>query len=221
MRVGAVPTGILGLFRRTLMRHDGGMDRSEARILRELISAGRGRAWLERADDFAAALHAAPRQVGGLLLVGPGDAEPWHMTAHLSEQARLLGLSRLVPTLVRPAPAAGAPAHLGVGLDRISSAGRSDAVLVVAPNDPESAVLERIADARKHGARILTLGQLAPLAADLAHDKLSVAQSPDMPSFDGAQHLVSAAAVDGRQRGLMPWLRRWVEAVNGPRVDRW
>jgi hypothetical protein len=197
------------------------MDRSEARILRELLEAGRGRAWLDEADDFAAALRAAPRQVGGLLLVGPGDEEPWHMTAHLSDEARLLGLDQLVPTLVRGAPDEGAPAHLSVGLDRISAAGRSDAVLVVAANDPESAVLERVADAKRRGARVLTLGQAAPLAADLAHDALAVPQSADVPSFDGAQHLVSAAAIDGRRRGLILRLRRWVETVNGPRVDRW
>lgn len=197
------------------------MDRSEARILRELLEAGSGRAWLDEADDFAAALRGAPRQVGGLLLVGPGEAEPWHMTAHLSEEARLLGLDQLIPTLIRPAPEAGAPVQLSVGLDRISSAGRNDAVLVVAASDPEGAVLERVADAKRHGARVLTLGQSAPLAADLAHEALAVPQSADVPSFDGAQHLVSAATVDGRQRGLIVRLRRWVEAVNGPRVDRW
>jgi len=199
------------------------MDRAEARVLRELLEAGRGRGWLDEADDFAAALRAAPRQVGGLLLVGPGEAEPWHMTAHLSDEARLLGLDQLVPTLVRAAPEAGAPTQLSVGLDRISAAGRSDAVLVVAAGDPDSTVLERVADAKKQGARVLTLGQAAPLAADLAHDSLAVPQSSDVgvPSFDGAQHLVSAAAVDGRQRGLVLRLRRWIEAVNGPRVDRW
>lgn len=201
----------------------GSMDRSEARILRELLEAGRGRAWLDEADDFAASLRAAPRQVGGLLLVGPGDAEPWHMTAHLSEEARLLGLDQLVPTLVQAAPEVGAPAQLSIGLDRISAAGRNDAVLVVAAVDPESSVLERVADAKKHGARVLTLGQTAPLAVDLAHDSLAVPEPSDigLPSFDGAQHLVSAAAVDGRQRGLALRLRRWIEAVNGPRVDRW
>jgi hypothetical protein len=197
------------------------MDRSEARILRELLEVGSGREWLDEADGFGAALRAAPRQVGGLLLVGPGEAEPWHMTAHLSEEARMSGLDQLVPTLVRRAPQTGAPAHLSIGLDRISSAGRSDAVLVIAPRDPESAVLERVADARRNGARVLTLGQGAPLAADLAHEALAVPQTADAPSFDGAQHLVSAAAVDGRQRGMLLRLRRWVEAVNGPRVDRW
>jgi hypothetical protein len=199
----------------------GTMDRSEARILRELLEAGRGRAWLDEADGFAAALRAAPKHVGGLLVVGPGEAEPWHMTAHLSEEASLLGLDELAPTLVRRDPEAGAPTHLSIGLDRISSAGRSDAVLVVARHDPESAVLERVADAKKHGARILTLGQIAPLASDLAHDALMVPDSVEAPSFDGAQHLVSVAAVDGRQRGLIVRLRRWVESVNGPRVDRW
>ena len=197
------------------------MDRSEARILRELLETGRGRAWLDEADDFAAALRVAPRQVGGLLLVGPGEVEPWHLTAHLSEDARMLGLDQLIPTLVRGAPEESAPAQLSVGLDRISSAGRNDAVLVVAQNDPESLVLERVADAKRRGARVLTLGQTAPLAADLAHDALAVPESADVPTFDGAQHLVSAATIDGRQHGLIVRLRRWVEAVNGPRVDRW
>lgn len=203
------------------VRDDGLMDRSEARILRELLEAGHGRAWLDEADGFAAALRAAPRQVGGLLLVGPGAAEPWHMTAHLAQDARLAGLDQLVPTLVRGAPEPDAPAHLNAGLDRISSAGRRDAVLVVASQDPEPVVLDRLADARRSGARVLTLGQQAPLAGDLAHESLLVPQTADMPSFDGAQHLVAAAAVDARQRGLLTRLRRWVETVNGPRVDRW
>ena len=197
------------------------MDRAEARILRELLDLGRGREWLAEADAFAAALRAAPRRDGGLLLVGGQDAEPWHMAAHLSDEARLAGLGRLSPTLVRHAPAPDAPAHLGAGLDRISAAGRSEAVLIVAERDPDAEVLERVDDARRHGARILTLGQQAPLAGGLAHELLAVPDLPQAPSFDGAQHLVSTAAADLRPRGLLDRLRRWVEAGNGPRVERW
>lgn len=197
------------------------MDRSEARILRELLDLGGGRAWLAEADEFAAALRAAPRRDGGLLLVGERDAEPWHMAAHLTDEARLAGLARLSPTLVRHAPAPDAPEHLASGLERISSAGLSEAVLIVAQSDPDETVLERVDDARRHGARILTLGQRAPLASGLAHEILAVPDTPRTPSFDGAQHLVSTAAVDLRPHGLLERLRRWVEAGNGPRVERW
>ena len=197
------------------------MDRSEARILREMLELGRGRAWLDEADDFAAALRAAPRSRGGLLLVGPQAAEPWHMAAHLSDEARLAGLAQLDPTLVRRAAEAGGPAHLSAGLDRISAAGRGEAVLIVAESDPDEAVLERVQDARRRGARVLTLGQSVPLSRDLAHDVLAVPDSPDVPTFDGAQHLVSSAAVGMRPRGLLFRLRRWVETSNGPQVERW
>jgi hypothetical protein len=197
------------------------MDRSEARILRELLELGRGREWLDEADEFAGALRAAPRRAGGLLLVGTEQAEPWHMAAHLSDEARLAGLAQLSPTLIHRAPQADAPAHLSAGLDRISSAGRNEAVLIVAEDDPNSLVLERVDDARRHGARILTLGQDAPLASGLAHETLTVPDVPEAPSFDGAQHLVSAAAVEVRPSGLLVRLRRWIEASNGPRVERW
>ncbi|MBR7829373.1 hypothetical protein KDK95_23910 [Actinospica sp. MGRD01-02] len=197
------------------------MDRSEARVLRELLELGRGRAWLEEADDFAAALRAAPRRPGGLLLVGAERAEPWHMAAHLSDEARIAGLGQLSPTLIQRTPRPDAPPHLAAGLDRISAAGRSEAVLIVAEDDPDSLVLERVDDARRQGARILTLGQDVPLSAGLAHESLGVPDNPEAPSFDGAQHLVSTAAVELRPGGLLVRLRRWIEAANGPRVERW
>lgn len=197
------------------------MDRSEARVLRELLDLGQARAWLDEADEFAAALRAAPRREGGLLLVGAERAEPWHMAAHLSDEARLAGIGQLSPTLIHQTPRPGAPPHLAAGLDRISAAGRSEAVLIVAEQDPDSLVLERVDDARRRGARILTLGQRAPLASGLAHETLGVPDLPEAPSFDGAQHLVTSAAVDLRPRGLLLRLRKWVEASNGPRVERW
>ena len=197
------------------------MDRSEARILRELLELGRGRAWLEEADEFAAALRAAPRRAGGLLLVGERDAEPWHMAAHLSDEARIAGLGALSPTLVRRDPRPDGPAHLSAGLERIRAASRSEAVLIVAARDPDDDVLEGVDDARRRGARILTLSQSAPLAGGLAHELLAVPDGPDAPSFDAAQHLVSTAAADLRPRGLLSRMRRWVEAGNGPRIERW
>jgi hypothetical protein len=189
--------------------------------MRELLELGRGRAWLEEADDFAAALRAAPRREGGLLLVGAEQAEPWHMAAHLTDEARLAGLGQLNPTLIHQAPRADAPEHLAAGLDRISTAGRSEAVLIVAEYDPDSLVLERVDDARRRGARILTLGQRTPLADGLAHATLAVPDIPEAPTFDGAQHLVTTAAAQFGRHGLLLRLRRWAEVRNGPRVERW
>jgi len=39
--------------------------------------------------------------VGGLLIVGVPTEEPWHLTAHLDDQARLAREPQLAPVLVR------------------------------------------------------------------------------------------------------------------------
>ena len=43
---------------------------------------------------------ARPRRAG-CSLVGTPDEEPWHLTAHLSDEARISGIPELAPTLVR------------------------------------------------------------------------------------------------------------------------
>jgi hypothetical protein len=158
--------------------------------------------WLDHTRFFARALRASSRTPQGLLIVGTPQDEPWHMTAHLADEARLSDIPELAPTLVRWAPPPGAPAHLRVGLDRLAAAGRSETLLVVSPEAASAELLERVSDVRRAGATILALDRGDPELGALAHEALSVPQATAPLSFDAAQHLVSAAAGDPpRSRG--------------------
>ena len=154
--------------------------------------------WLARTDEFARALRVSARTPGGLLLVGtPGD-EPWHLTAHLTDESDLAGLPGLAPTLVRWSPPPDAPAHLRVGLARLEAASRGETLLVVSAAAAPAPLLERVDGARRTGATILALDADDPELEYLAHESLTVSAAPGRVSFDAAQHLVSAAA--GGQR---------------------
>lgn len=204
--------------------HDGVMDRVQAAALRDLLAATGGRSgWIDASDEFGYALRRAPRRVGGLLLAGPADDEPWHLAAHLTDESQWADLPQLAPVLLRHNPPPDAPPHLAAGLSRLESTGRGEALLVVAQQDPADALLERVEDARHRGARILTLDQDAGQLRGLAHEALTVPDEPGPLSFDTAQHLVSLAAAsqDTAAGGLRARLGRWIEAVSGPRVERW
>jgi hypothetical protein len=204
--------------------HDGVMDRVQAAALRDLLAATGGRSgWIDASDEFGYALRRAPRRVGGLLLAGPADDEPWHLAAHLTDESQWADLPQLAPVLLRHNPPPDAPPHLAAGLSRLESTGRGEALLVVAQQDPADSLLERVEDARHRGARILTLDQDAGQLRGLAHEALTVPDEPGPLSFDTAQHLVSLAAAsqDTAAGGLRARLGRWIEAVSGPRVERW
>lgn len=170
------------------------MDAVRVAQLREVLS---GTEWVESTRWFAGALRSsvAPHR-GGLLLVGTESYEPWHLAAHLDDEAAWSGLSELSPTLVRHRVPVSAPAHLSVGLGRLEGAGRRETVLVVTPDRPEEGLLERVHDARRSGATVLALGDadagdLSELHG-LAHESLTAyAKEVDL---DIVQHLVSAAA---------------------------
>ncbi|MBF8190873.1 hypothetical protein ITP53_35245 [Nonomuraea sp. K274] len=190
------------------------MDSGSVTLLRELLAET---GWLERARELGGALRAT-RSPGGLLLVGTPDEEPWHLTAHLSDEARLSGLSQLTPTLVRWAPPAGAPAHLRVGIERLERAARGETLFVLAEGQAPVPLLERVDDARRTGATILAIEGGDAELAGLAHDAIAVPQS-GLVTFDGAQHLVSAAAGEVEQRpGLRLRLARLLERVSGPQL---
>lgn len=157
--------------------------------------------WLERTRRFAGVLRSRSQTPQGLLIVGTPAQEPWHMTAHLADEAQLADLPGLMPTLVRWAPPPGAPPHLSVGLQRLEQAGRSETLLVVGEPAPE-ALLERVADARKAGSSILALDQGDPELEYLVHESLTIRPTEAPVSFDGAQHLVSFAV--GGLRELVP-----------------
>ncbi|MCK2220554.1 hypothetical protein MF672_043145 [Actinomadura sp. ATCC 31491] len=191
------------------------MDSGSVALLRELLART---SWLDRARDLGHALRAT-RSPGGLLLIGTPDDEPWHLTAHLADEARFSGLPQLTPTLVRWAPPPGAPAHLRVGLDRLERAARGETLFVLAEQRAPVPLLERVDDARRTGATILALEGGDRELAGLAHDALEVPRD-GVVTFDGVQHLVSAAAGEVEQRlGLRGRLARLLEKVSGPQLS--
>ncbi len=150
------------------------MDSARVHLLRELLSTT---GWVDRTRGFARSLRRSTDSGNGLLLVGTPTEEPWHLAAHLDDESRYSGIPTLMPTLVRWNPPPDAPPHLSVGLDRIQAAGRGQTLFVVAPDDPTDALLERLTDARKSGATLLTLDSGDRDLADLAHDQLIVPPS--------------------------------------------
>ena len=200
------------------------MNRDEVEALRALLAPT---GWPERAQAFARALRGSVAgrggsragSRGGLLLVGTPAEEPWHLAAHLDDEARFSQIQELTPTLVRWAIPAGAPAHLRVGLDRLAAARRGETLFVVSPEAAPVPLLERADDARRAGATILALNQGDPELDGLAHETLTVAPDASVPvSFTVAQHLVSTAAGDpaATRRGLRDRLAHWLEVVSGP-----
>ncbi len=198
------------------------MDADQVATLRTLLAST---GWLERVRVFGRALRTSTRTAGGLLVVGTPSSEPWHLTAHLDEESRLAGIPELMPTLVRWSPPADAPPHLRVGLARLEAARRGETLFVVSQETAPVPLLERVNDARHVGATILALDSGDSELDALAHESLAVEQ---LVTFDGAQHLVSAAAGDrdgGRsraaagtrgKRGLRDRLARLLDAVSGP-----
>jgi len=218
------------------------MDAAQARLLRELLA---GTEWAERTRAFARALRGAGHDPGGLLLVGTPDDEPWHLTAHLDEEARLAGVPELSPVLVRHAVPPGAPPHLAVGLRRLEAARRGETLLVVAPGPAPEGLLSRADDARHAGAVVLAMESGDRELRAIAHEALTVVAAPPDPAgglwrrppalagdgvivprdlgaaFETAQHLVSTAAgetvtrASGR-RGFRDRLARLLDEVSGP-----
>ncbi|MEO5875139.1 MAG: hypothetical protein ABIS86_08450 [Streptosporangiaceae bacterium] len=184
------------------------MNANQVTALRELLSSS---AWMGETSRFARVLRSSAKD--DLLLLGTPEEEPWHLAAHLDEESRYVPALR--PTLVRWAPPAGAPPHLAVGLDRLKEARRGEALFVVSQDDAPEHLLERVDDARRTGAVILTLGGGDPELEGLAHESLVVRPS-GLVTFDTAQHLVSAAAGDQRKDGLRERLARLLDLVTGP-----
>ncbi|MER6845995.1 hypothetical protein [Streptomyces platensis] len=210
------------------------MDAVRVALLREVLA---GTEWVQATRRFAGALRGAVvPHGGGLLLVGSAAYEPWHLAAHLDDEAAWSGLPELSPTLVRHRVPGGAPAHLAVGLGRLEAAGRGETLLVVAPEQPGAELLERVHDARRNGATVLALdGGDRDLHA-LAHDALAAppgppddaaaGASPDL-DLDTVQHLVSAAAGEnslpaprGRRR-FRDRLARLADQLTAPPPPRW
>ncbi|MGW7490509.1 hypothetical protein [Streptomyces sp. NPDC054786] len=209
------------------------MDAVRVALLREVLA---GTEWIQATRRFAGSLRSAVApHGGGLLLVGSAAYEPWHLAAHLDDEAAWSGLPELSPTLVRHRVPGGAPAHLAVGLGRLAASGRGETLLVVTPGQPGAGLLERVHDARRNGATVLALdGGDRDLHA-LAHDALAAPPAPP-DGTDGApadldldtvQHLVSAAAGENslpaphRHRRFRDRLARLADGLTAPPPPRW
>jgi hypothetical protein len=192
------------------------VDARQVRQVRELLA---GSAWVRRAGGLANTIASGKHDPGGLLLVGTPDDEPWHLGAHLSDEARWAGAPRLSPTWVRWAPPPGAPPHLSVGLQRLEHVQRGETLFVATPTGATAPLLERVSDARKIGALVVAMEGTQTELQDLAHDGLVVPQEAPV-SYDIITHLVSMAAGEaggGRpQRRLRGRLARLLDTLSGP-----
>ncbi|MGW0546560.1 hypothetical protein [Streptomyces altiplanensis] len=200
------------------------MDAVRVALLREVLD---GTEWLPATRRFAGTLRSSVvPHGGGLLLVGTEAYEPWHLAAHLVDEAAWSGLAELNPTLVRHRVRPGEPAHLSVGLGRIEAAGRGETLLVVAPERPGAGLLERVHDARRAGATVLSLDGGDREIQGLAHEALSVPADGDV-DLDTVQHLVSAAAGENSlpaprgKRRLRDRLSRLADQLTAPPPGRW
>lgn len=200
------------------------MDAVRVALLREVLA---GTEWLGATRRFAGALRAsAVAHGGGLLLVGTPEYEPWHLAAHLVDEAAWSGTPELAPTLVRHDARASDPAHLAVGLGRLAAARRGETLLVVTPDEPEAPLLERVHDVRRAGATVLALGAGEGELTTMAHETLAVPQGAEL-DLDTVQHLVSAAAGEnarpsprGRNR-LRDRLSRLADSLTAPPPSAW
>ncbi|WP_371096145.1 hypothetical protein [Streptomyces sanglieri] len=200
------------------------MDAVRVALLREVLA---GTEWPAATRRFAGALRSSVvPHGGGLLLVGTAAYEPWHLAAHLVDESTWSGLPELAPTLVRHRVEPGGPAHLAVGLGRIEAAGRGETLLLVAPERPSAGLLERVHDARRAGATVLSLSDGDPEVRGLAHETLAVTGADDV-DLDTVQHLVSAAAGENSapaprgRRGFRDRLSRLADQLTAPPPARW
>ncbi|KES07388.1 hypothetical protein BU52_10305 [Streptomyces toyocaensis] len=200
------------------------MDAVRVALLRDVLA---GTQWLGATRHFAGTLRGSVvAHGGGLLLVGTPEYEPWHLAAHLVDEAAWSGTPELAPTLVRHDARPSDPAHLAVGPGRLEAARRGETLLVVAPGEPPAPLLERISDARRAGATLLSLGPGEGELPALAHEALPVPDGSEL-DLDTVQHLVSAAAGENAlparrgPRRFRDRLSRLADLLTAPPPIRW
>jgi hypothetical protein len=175
-------------------------------------SARNLRKWIRDLGDlgaqtlqFAGALGGRRETSSGLLVVGTPEFEPWHFVAHMSEEAERQGRNDLRPTLMRWEVPPGAPAHLARSVDEITHATRDQTVLVVSSRARSWEMLERVSDAKRRGARIMSVHRGDDDLADLSHEMLSVDPLRADRDFEVTQHIVTDVAPGHEQRARPRW----------------
>lgn len=174
----------------------------------------------DRVVDLGRALGTAPHGVGGLLVVGTEAHEPWHFTAHLADESRWNSRPDLEPTLVRWAVPLGAPPHLAFGMERLEAARRSETIFVVAATTASEGLLERVADARRVGALVLSVHGGDPELQQLAHEAVGVPDAGVGAYLDVVQHVVSqnAPGASRTRRSLRARINRLLDTAQGLRA---
>jgi hypothetical protein len=158
--------------------------------------------------QFAGALGGRREESNRLLVVGTPEFEPWHFVAHMSEEAERQGRNDLRPTLMRWQVPQDAPAHLAVSVDEIAQATRDQTLLVVSSRSRSWEMLERVSDAKRRGARIMSVHRGDDDLANLSHEMLSVDLRRADHDFEVTQHIVTDVA-PGHEFGARPrWTRR-------------
>jgi hypothetical protein len=145
------------------------VDLTKASLLREMLT---GTELGTRTNEFGHSLRRFTTRSGGLMLFGPPEDEPWHLTAHLDDELHRVGVDDIRPSLVRWSPPPDAPPHLSIGLDRLGSAGRGESLLVVSERTPQDSLLERVDDVRRRGATIFSIDNGNKELAALSHESL-------------------------------------------------
>jgi hypothetical protein len=172
--------------------HDVNVDAFRTAVLRDVLAST---GWVERAREFATRLRRST-EPGGLMLVGTPQEEPWHMAAHLANEAELARLPQLNPTLLRWAPPVTAPVHLTVGVDRLATARRGESVLVITGQLAPVYLLERVEQARKGGATVLTLDTGDRDLESLAHEVITVPGLGPLPTTRRTSGLIVPSSYD-------------------------
>ena len=161
-------------------------------ICESLSGRLRGSVLYDGLHNLGAALRTSVARPGTLHIVGPDEATPWHLSAHLDMLARYRNVPELAPT---------AP-HTP-----LSQATDGDVVLVVSERQTDDLLLGQLDDARRRGGVIvgLTGAEDAHLGA-LAVEMLTVADDAGrlIPGihldFEMTTHLFGVAAVTTRRR---------------------
>jgi hypothetical protein len=127
------------------------------------------------------------------MIVGTPSYEPWHFTAHLADEAARWGRPDLSPTLMRWRIPEGAPGHLAVSVDQIAHASRSATVLVI-PDRDDQELIERVSDAHRRGARVMSIERACSGLTAYSHEHLTVDVQRSDHEYDISQHIVTAIA---------------------------
>jgi hypothetical protein len=101
--------------------------------------------------------------------------------------------------LVRRHVPEGAPPHLSIGLDAVHRATRGERVLIAAPTTADDLLLERLDDAKRHGAVLYALHDADRTLEELAHEALVL---PELGGLDTATHVLTTRELPRRRWSL-------------------